>query len=63
MVPLLLLIKLILLNIELKIDIVRENATVDELLKKMEGMEVGTDGSLTHQGTAVTKAKLMAKHI
>src|SRR5690606_30679664 len=30
--------------------IVRENATVDELLKKMEGMEVGTDGSLVHQG-------------
>ncbi|MFD2147010.1 carboxypeptidase-like regulatory domain-containing protein [Mucilaginibacter antarcticus] len=29
---------------------VRENSTVDELLKKMEGMEVGTDGSLVHQG-------------
>lgn len=41
--------------------IVRENATVDELLKKMEGMEVGTDGSLTHQGTAVTKAKINGK--
>lgn len=41
--------------------IVRENATVDELLKKMEGMEVGTDGSLIHQGTAVTKAKINGK--
>lgn len=40
---------------------VRENATVDELLKKMEGMEVGTDGSLTHQGQQVTKAKLNGK--
>ncbi|WP_316747294.1 beta-sandwich domain-containing protein [Pedobacter gandavensis] len=41
--------------------IVRKNATVDELLKKMEGMEVGTDGTLVHQGTAVTKAKLNGK--
>lgn len=40
---------------------VRENATVDELLKKMEGMEVGSDGSLTHQGQKVTKAKLNGK--
>jgi hypothetical protein len=40
---------------------VRENATVDELLKKMEGMEVGTDGSLTHQGQEVTRAKLNGK--
>jgi hypothetical protein len=41
--------------------IVREGATVDELVKKMEGMEVGTDGSLTHQGNAVTKAKINGK--
>lgn len=40
---------------------VRENATVDELLKKMEGMEVGSDGSLTHQGQEVVKAKLNGK--
>jgi outer membrane receptor protein involved in Fe transport len=40
---------------------VRENATVDELLKKMEGMEVGTDGSLTHQGQEVVRAKLNGK--
>jgi hypothetical protein len=40
---------------------VRENATVDELLKKMEGMEVGTDGTLTHQGQQVTKARLNGK--
>jgi len=41
--------------------IVRKNATVDELLKKMEGMEVGTDGTLVHQGEAVTKAKVNGK--
>ncbi|HEY0246495.1 MAG TPA: outer membrane beta-barrel protein [Mucilaginibacter sp.] len=40
---------------------VRENSTVDELLKKMEGMEVGSDGSLTHQGQQVTKARLNGK--
>lgn len=40
---------------------VRDNATVDELLKKMEGMEVGTDGSVTHQGLQVTKARLNGK--
>jgi hypothetical protein len=40
---------------------VRPNASVDELLKKMEGMEVGTDGSLTHQGQQVTRAKLNGK--
>ncbi|WP_207534238.1 outer membrane beta-barrel protein [Desertivirga arenae] len=40
---------------------VRENATVDELLKKMEGVEVGTDGSVTFQGQAVTKARLNGK--
>lgn len=40
---------------------VRENATVDELLRKMEGMEVGSDGSLTHQGQQVTKARLNGK--
>ncbi len=40
---------------------VRENATVDELLKKMEGMEVGTDGSVLHQGQALTKAKINGK--
>ncbi|TKC03623.1 outer membrane beta-barrel protein [Pedobacter frigoris] len=41
--------------------VVRANASVDELLKKMEGMEVGTDGSLTHNGEAVAKAKLNGK--
>ena len=40
---------------------VRENATVDELLKKMEGMEVGSDGTLTHQGQQVMKARLNGK--
>ncbi len=37
---------------------VRENATVDELLKKMEGIEVDKDGTVTAQGTQVTKARL-----
>jgi hypothetical protein len=41
--------------------VVRKNATVDELLKKMEGMEVGTDGSLVHQGETVARAKLNGK--
>ncbi|SOD15514.1 outer membrane beta-barrel protein [Pedobacter xixiisoli] len=41
--------------------IVRENATVDELLKKMEGMEVTNDGTLVHQGNNVTKAKINGK--
>ncbi|WP_342648278.1 TonB-dependent receptor [Mucilaginibacter sp. CSA2-8R] len=40
---------------------VRPNATVDEMLKKMEGMEVGSDGSLTHQGQQVMKARLNGK--
>jgi hypothetical protein len=40
---------------------VRDNATVDELLKKMEGFEVGSDGTVTHQGQAITKAKLNGK--
>lgn len=40
---------------------VRENATLDELLKKMEGMEVGPDGTLVHQGQQVTRAKLNGK--
>jgi hypothetical protein len=40
---------------------VRENSTVDELLKHMEGFEVGSDGSVTHQGQAVTKARLNGK--
>ncbi|WP_214070968.1 outer membrane beta-barrel protein [Mucilaginibacter sp. dw_454] len=40
---------------------VRANSTIDELLKKMEGMEVGSDGSLIHQGEAVVRAKLNGK--
>jgi hypothetical protein len=41
---------------------VRENATLDELLKKMEGFEVGSDGSVTHQGQAITKLRLNGKN-
>jgi hypothetical protein len=40
---------------------VRANATVDEMLKKAEGFEVGTDGSVTFNGEAVTKARLNGK--
>jgi hypothetical protein len=43
--------------------VVREGATVDELLQKMEGMEVGNDGSLTVNGTSITKARLNGKDI
>ncbi|WP_256006964.1 outer membrane beta-barrel protein [Pedobacter deserti] len=41
--------------------VVRKNASVDELLKKMEGMEVGNDGTLVHQGESVTRAKVNGK--
>lgn len=40
---------------------VRENSTVDELLKHMEGFEVGSDGTVTHQGQPITKARLNGK--
>ncbi|HEX7367130.1 MAG TPA: TonB-dependent receptor [Pelobium sp.] len=43
--------------------VVRAGATVDELLQKMEGMEVGNDGSLTVNGTAIVKARLNGKDI
>ncbi|RZJ82106.1 MAG: TonB-dependent receptor, partial [Flavobacterium sp.] len=41
--------------------VVRENATVDELVKKMEGMEVGNDGSVVHQGAPIVRAKINGK--
>jgi len=37
---------------------VRQNATVDDLLKHMEGFEVDSGGNVTHQGQTVTKARL-----
>jgi hypothetical protein len=40
---------------------VHVNSTVDELLKHMEGFEVGSDGTVTHQGQQITKAKLNGK--
>ncbi len=40
---------------------VRANSTPAELLKNMEGFTVGTDGSVTHQGQAVTKARINGK--
>lgn len=36
-------------------------ARLDELLKKMEGMEVGKDGTLVYQGQEVSQAKLNGK--
>jgi hypothetical protein len=43
--------------------IVRAGSGVDELLKKMEGMDVAKDGSLTYNGAPVEKAKLNGKDI
>jgi len=40
---------------------VREGDTLDELLKKMEGFDVGRDGTLLYQGQEVKKAKLNGK--
>ncbi|MFD2163269.1 TonB-dependent receptor [Paradesertivirga mongoliensis] len=38
--------------------VVKPNATVDELLKKMEGVEIGADGTVTHQGVQVQRFRL-----
>lgn len=40
---------------------VRENANINELLKKMQGFEVGSDNSVTYLGEKVDKAKLNGK--
>ncbi len=40
---------------------VRENPTLDELLIKMNGLQVGADGSITHQGNQVTKVRINGK--
>lgn len=40
---------------------VRENSTLDELLKKAEGFEVFNDGTLTHQGQEIKQFKLNGK--
>ncbi|PJJ84397.1 TonB-dependent receptor [Mucilaginibacter auburnensis] len=40
---------------------VRDGDTLDQLLKKMEGFEVGRDGSLIYQGQEVKKARLNGK--
>lgn len=41
---------------------VREGAAVEDLLKKMEGMEVDKDGNLYFNGSIVTAAKLNGKN-
>lgn len=43
--------------------VVRKGATVDELLQKMEGVQVGNDGSVTVNGTAIARARLNGKDI
>ena len=43
--------------------VVRQGATVDELIQKMEGFEVANDGSVSVNGTAITKARLNGKDI
>lgn len=40
---------------------VRENATVEDLVKKMEGMEVDKDGGITVQGESVARARINGK--
>lgn len=40
---------------------VREEDTLDELLKKMEGFDVGRDGTLFYQGQQVKKGRLNGK--
>lgn len=40
---------------------IRENANINELLKKMEGFEVSSDNSVTYLGQQVTKAQLNGK--
>lgn len=40
---------------------VKDNANVDDLLRKMEGMEIARDGKLFHQGQEVTRARLNGK--
>ncbi len=42
---------------------VRENATMEDLLKKMEGIEVDKDGNVTAQGIQVTRARLNGKNV
>lgn len=39
----------------------KENATVEDLVKKMEGMEVDKDGTLTVQGEQIKKARINGK--
>ena len=41
--------------------VMKANASVEDLIKKMEGVEVANDGTVTHQGIAVTRAKLNGK--
>jgi len=40
---------------------VKENATVEDLVKKMDGMEVDREGAVTVQGEAVTRARINGK--
>jgi uncharacterized membrane protein YgcG len=42
---------------------VRENATMEDLLKKMEGIEVDKDGNVTAQGQAITRVRLNGRNM
>jgi hypothetical protein len=43
--------------------VVRAGATVDELLKKMEGFDVTSDGQVTHNGESIGRARLNGKDL
>ncbi|WP_051189345.1 outer membrane beta-barrel protein [Daejeonella oryzae] len=43
--------------------IVKPNASAEDLIKKLEGVEVANDGTITHQGITVTRAKLNGRSL
>ncbi|MBC7913852.1 MAG: outer membrane beta-barrel protein [Pyrinomonadaceae bacterium] len=43
--------------------VVKPNASVEDLIKKLEGVEVANDGTVIHQGITITKAKLNGRSL
>jgi hypothetical protein len=43
--------------------VMKPNASVEDLIKKMEGVEVANDGTVTHQGISVTRAKINGRNV
>lgn len=41
--------------------VTKPNASVEDLIKKMEGVEVGTDGKVTHQGETIARVRVNGK--